>query len=368
MDDTLTLEDVHTVPTQYWRARQDGRVQCDVCPRQCRLHEGQRGLCFVRARLDNQIVLTSYGRSSGFCVDPVEKKPLNHFLPGSAALSFGTAGCNLTCRFCQNWDISTSRNIDALAESAAPADLARTAQGLGCRSVAFTYNDPVIFWEYAADVADACHDVVVKAIAVTAGYMSPGPRAAFYGHLDAANIDLKAFTEDFYHRTCAARLADVLDTLRFIRHETAVWLEITTLLIPGQNDSDEELAAETAWIATELGTNVPLHFSAFHPDYKMMDVPTTPGATLTRARRIAQENGLLYVYTGNVHDTPGGTTTCPGCGTEVVVRDWQAIVRYLLEDDGRCRACGAQIPGVYEGPAGRWGRRRLPVSITSAQR
>jgi pyruvate formate lyase activating enzyme len=363
MDDTITLDDPHTVPTRYWHSLEDGRVQCDVCPRACRLHEGQRGLCFVRARVGDQVVLTSYGRSSGFCVDPVEKKPLNHFLPGSAVLSFGTAGCNLACKFCQNWDISKSREIDTLSDSATPQGLARTAEALGCRSVAFTYNDPVIFWEYAADVADQCHEIGIKAIAVTAGYMCPEPRAAFYRHMDAANVDLKAFTEDFYRRTCAARLADVLDTLRYLRHETEVWFEITTLLIPGRNDSDDELDAETAWIAAELGTDVPLHFSAFHPDYKMMDVPPTPPATLTRARRIALGNGLRYVYTGNVHDTEGGTTTCPGCGAGVVVRDWYAMRRYLLEDDGACRACGTMLPGVYDGPAGHWGRRRLPVSI-----
>jgi pyruvate formate lyase activating enzyme len=363
MDDTITLDDPHTVPTKYWHELEDGRVQCDVCPRACRLHEGQRGLCFVRARVDDQIVLTSYARSSGFCVDPVEKKPLNHFLPGSAVLSFGTAGCNLACRFCQNWDISTSREIDTLADSAAADVLARTAASLGCRSVAFTYNDPVIFWEYAADVADACHQIGIATIAVTAGYMSPEPRAEFYRHLDAANVDLKGFTEDFYHRTCAAHLADVLDTLRYLRHETTVWFEITTLLIPGHNDSDEELEAETAWIATELGDDVPLHFSAFHPDYKMMHVPATPAATLTRARRIALGNGLRYVYTGNVHDTEGGTTTCPGCGSQVVVRDWYAIDRYLLKDDGTCQKCGEQIPGRYDGPAGQWGGRRLPLSI-----
>jgi pyruvate formate lyase activating enzyme len=368
MDDTITLDDPHTVPTRYWHLLQDGRVQCDVCPRQCRLREGQRGLCFVRARVDDRVVLTSYSRSRGFCVDPVEKKPLNHFLPGSAVLSFGTAGCNLACRFCQNWDISTSRKTDTLAGSATPEEIARTAQALGCRAVAFTYNDPVIFWEYAADVADACHGIGIKTIAVSSGYMSPEPRAAFYRHLDAANIDLKAFTEDFYRRTCAARLADVLDTLRYLRHETQVWLEVTTLLIPGHNDSADELDAETAWIAAELGTDVPLHFSAFHPDYKMMDVPSTPVAVLARARRIALGNGLRYVYTGNVHDRQGGTTTCPGCGTKVVVRDWYAIDRYLLEDEGTCRNCGAQVPGVYDGAAGHWGQRRLPVSIDSPGR
>ena len=362
----LTLDDPFTVPTRWWHRLDDGRIQCDVCPRECRLHEGQRGLCFVRARVDDQVVLTSYGRSSGFCVDPVEKKPLNHFLPGSAVLSFGTAGCNLACKFCQNWDISKSREIDTLADAASPEVLAAVAERTGCRSVAFTYNDPVIFAEYAADVADACHDHGIQAIAVTAGYMNPVPRAEFYRHMDAANVDLKAFTEEFYHRTCAAHLADVLDTLRYLRHETDVWLEITTLLIPGRNDSDAEIAAECTWIAANLGPDVPLHFTAFHPDYKMTDVPPTPPATLRRAREIALQQGLQHVYTGNLHDTDGGSTICPGCGRAVVVRDWYRILRYELGDDGACRWCGTRLSGVYDGPAGSWGRRRLPLFISGA--
>jgi pyruvate formate lyase activating enzyme len=361
MADTISLDDPYTRPTEHWHRLDDGRIQCDVCPRACRLHEGQRGLCFVRARVDDQVVLTSYGRSSGFCVDPVEKKPLNHFLPGSSVLSFGTAGCNLACKFCQNWDISKSREIDTLGQAADPAAIAKAAQTSGCRSVAFTYNDPVIFWEYAADVADACHERGIKAIAVTAGYMCTEPRGALYAHMDAANVDLKAFSEDFYHRVCAAKLGWVLDTLRYLRHETDVWFEITTLLIPGHNDSDAEIDAETRWIADELGTDVPLHFTAFHPDYKMLDVPPTPPATLRRARSIAQANGLQHVYTGNIHDAEGGTTYCPGCGQPVVVRDWYAMHTYELDDDGHCRSCGTRLPGVYDGPPGHWGRRRLPL-------
>ncbi|MEZ0367410.1 AmmeMemoRadiSam system radical SAM enzyme [Mycobacterium sp. pUA109] len=355
------MDDPFTVATEYWHRLDDGRIQCDVCPRACKLHDGQRGLCFVRARADDQIVLTSYGRSSGFCVDPVEKKPLNHFLPGSAVLSFGTAGCNLACKFCQNWDISKSREVDTLASAATPDAIAAIADELGCRSVAFTYNDPAIFWEYAADVADACHDRDIKAIAVTAGYMCPAPRAAFYSHIDAANVDVKAFTEDFYRRVCVGHLADVLDTLVYLRQQTEVWVEITTLLIPGRNDGDAEIAAECAWIAEHLGVDVPVHFTAFHPDYKMTDTPPTPPATLTRARAIGRAAGLRYVYTGNVHDLAGGTTTCPGCGTAVVVRDWYAMRHYALSDDGRCTACGQRLPGVYDGPVGHWGRRRLPV-------
>jgi pyruvate formate lyase activating enzyme len=351
----------HTIATSYWHRLEDGRIQCDVCPRNCRLHEGQRGLCFVRARQGDQIVLTTYGRSSGFCIDPVEKKPLNHFLPGTSVLSFGTAGCNLACRFCQNWDISKSREIDTLADEASPEKIARTAKALGCASVAFTYNDPVIFMEYAIDVADACHEVGIKAIAVTAGYMNPEPRAEFYRHMDAANVDLKGFTERFYHELCVGHLEPVKDTLRYLKHETNVWFEITNLLIPGWNDSDEEIDAMTRWVVEELGPDVPMHFTAFHPDYKMLDTPPTPPATLTRARRIALRNGVRYAYTGNVHDAEGGSTYCHGCGTLVIERDWYELGVYRLTDDGRCLECGTQIPGVFAGPPGRWGRRRVPV-------
>lgn len=294
-----------TIPTQYWHMLDDGRVQCDVCPRACKLHEGQRGLCFVRARQDNQIVLTTYGRSSGFCVDPIEKKPLNHFLPGTPVLSFGTAGCNLACKFCQNWDISKSREFDTLADAAAPETIARAAKALGCRSVAYTYNDPVIFMEYAIDVAQACRAQGIRSVAVTAGYMCDEPRRAFYRHMDAANVDLKAFTERFYQQICAGSLQPVLETLLYLKHETDVWFELTTLLIPGENDSEAELEAMTQWVVTSLGPDVPMHFTAFHPDYKMLDKPPTPPATLKRAREIALRNGVRYAYTGNVHDERG---------------------------------------------------------------
>jgi pyruvate formate lyase activating enzyme len=361
--DALSLADPNTVATAYWHALPDGRVQCDVCPRACKLREGQRGLCFVRGRIDDQIVLATYGRSSGFCVDPVEKKPLNHFLPGSSVLSFGTAGCNLACRFCQNWDISKSREIDTLSAAASPDALAAAAQRLGCRSVAFTYNDPVIFMEYAMDVADACHERGISAIAVSAGYINAAPRAEFYRHMDAANIDLKAFTDAFYEKITFSKLPAVLETLEYLRHETEVWFEITTLLIPGHNDSDGEIAEECAWLLEHLGPDVPLHFSAFHPDFKMRDVPPTPPATLRRARRIALEHGLRYVYTGNVHDPDGGTTRCPGCDRPVVVRDWYDIVDYRLTEAGACESCGTTLPGVYAGPLGDWGRRRMPVRL-----
>ncbi|HSQ02993.1 MAG TPA: AmmeMemoRadiSam system radical SAM enzyme, partial [Burkholderiales bacterium] len=315
----------HDYPGRWWHMLDDGRMQCDLCPRDCRLHEDQRGACFVRQRVGDRMILTTYGRSSGFCVDPVEKKPLNHFYPGSSILSFGTAGCNLACKFCQNWDISKSRDMDSLADQATPAAIAEAAVSSGCKSVAFTYNDPVIFAEYAMDVADACHERGVKTVAVTAGYMHAQARREFYAKMDAANVDLKAFTDEFYVKLCGAHLQPVLDTLAYLRHETNVWFEITTLLIPGKNDSDAELRAECQWIMKELGPDVPLHFTAFHPDYKLNDIRATPAATLTRARGIALDEGLHYVYTGNVHDEDGGTTYCPGCHAALVVRDWHLI-------------------------------------------
>ncbi|HEX8805194.1 MAG TPA: AmmeMemoRadiSam system radical SAM enzyme, partial [Acidimicrobiales bacterium] len=357
-----------TFPTKHWHRLPDGRVQCDVCPRACRLREGQRGLCFVRGRVDDEVALLTYGRSSGYCIDPVEKKPLNHFLPGTSVLSFGTAGCNLACRFCQNWDISKSKEMDTLADAAMPDAIAEAALARGCRSVAFTYNDPTIFLEYAMDVADACRARGVKAIAVTAGYIEPEPRRELYAHLDAANVDLKGFTEEFYKRVCIGHLAPVLETLEYLRHETDVWLEITTLLIPGRNDGDEELDQLTGWVAEHLGTDVPLHFSAFHPDFRMMDVPPTPPATLTRAREWGLRNGLQYVYTGNVHDREGSSTWCPGCGAMLVERDWYELGRWHLTDDGRCASCGHAVPGRFDGPPGGWGRRRVPVRLALRER
>jgi pyruvate formate lyase activating enzyme len=355
-------------PTRFWHRLPDGRVQCDVCPRACKLREGDRGLCFVRARSGDAIVLTTYGRSSGFCVDPIEKKPLNHFLPGSAVLSFGTAGCNLTCKFCQNWDISKSREIDTLADEASPETIAAGAGQLGCRSVAFTYNDPVIFLEYAVDVAQACHDLGLNAVAVTAGYICPEPRMAFYRHMDAANVDLKGFTRDFYRRVVGGRLEPVLETLEYLKHDTDVWFEITTLLIPGLNDGDNEVDELSRWVAERLGSDVPLHFTAFHPDWKMRDRPPTPPATLTRAREIALGNGLRYVYTGNVHDRAGGSTYCHGCGQAVIERDWYELGAWRLDDRGRCVACGTACAGVFDGPPGAWGARRLPVRLATMQR
>ena len=350
-------------PARYWHTLPDGRMQCDLCPRDCKLHEGQRGACFVRMREGDQMILTTYGRSSGFCIDPIEKKPLNHFYPGSSVLSFGTAGCNLACKFCQNWDISKSRDMDRLMDQASPEAIAAEAVNYGCKSVAFTYNDPVIFAEYAMDVADACHQVGVKTVAVTAGYMHDQPRRDFYAKMDAANVDLKAFTDDFYFHLTGSHLQPVLDTLLYLKQETDVWLEITTLLIPGHNDSTEELEALSAWVMAKLGPDVPLHFSAFHPDHKMPDVPATPPATLVRARHIALRAGLHHVYTGNVHHIEGDTTFCPACQAPLIVRDWYQINRYRLTPEGCCPDCGAALAGRFDTRAGHFGRQRIPIAM-----
>jgi pyruvate formate lyase activating enzyme len=350
---------------RYWHLLDDGRMQCDLCPRDCKLHVGQRGACFVRMRQGDQMILTTYGRSSGFCIDPIEKKPLNNFYPGSSVFSFGTAGCNLACKFCQNWDISKSRDMDSLMDQASPEAIAAAAVSHHCKSVAFTYNDPVIFAEYAMDVADACHARGVKTVAVTAGYIGEAARRDFFAKIDAANVDLKAFTDDFYFKLTGAHLQPVLDTLVYLKHETNVWFELTTLLIPGHNDSDEELTAMCRWIVTELGPDVPLHFSAFHPDFKMLDVPATPVATLVRARNIALQAGLHYVYTGNVHNIEGDTTFCPNCQAPLIVRDWYLIKKYRLTADGHCPDCGAAVAGRFASKAEHFGRQRIPLMMSA---
>jgi pyruvate formate lyase activating enzyme len=352
-----------TVRARYWTRLDDGRFRCDLCPRACCLKPGQRGVCFVRGADDDGMVLATYGRSSGFCIDPIEKKPLNHFFPGTPILSFGTAGCNLTCKFCQNWDISKAKEFDRLTAKATPERIASAAKQTGCTSVAFTYNDPVIFLEYAVDTAIACHEQGIKTVAVTAGYITEQARPEFFRHMDAANVDLKAFTEDFYHRQCTGHLQPVLDTLSWLKHESDVWFEITTLLIPGQNDGDDELKALSCWVAEKLGPNVPLHFSAFHPAWKVNDLPPTPPATLSRARTIAMQAGLHYVYTGNVHDPKGGSTWCPGCGQPLIERDWYVLGAWNLTADAKCKFCGHEITGRFMEKPGDWGSKRVAVKL-----
>ena len=351
------------IPTKFWHRLDDGRVQCDVCPNRCLLKEGQHGRCFVRAVENGQVVLTTYGRSSGFCVDPIEKKPLNQFFPGTSILSFGTAGCNLSCPFCQNWHISRSREMEMLAEVASPETLARAAESLGCRSVAFTYNDPVVFLEYAVDVAKECRKRNIKTVAVTAGYIHEGAREELFAHMDAANVDLKGFTEDFYRIFCGGDLQTVLDTLVYLRQKTSVWVELTTLLIPGVNDSPGEIDRLSRWIVENLGPDTPIHFTAFHPAWKMTDRPPTPSKTLTEARHIAMGNGLRYVYTGNVNDPDGGSTYCSSCGKKLIGRDGFQITEWNLNAAGGCQFCGTRCAGWFDQRPGTWGPRCVPVSL-----
>lgn len=356
------MSDLHH-PARFWHEIDDGRIQCDVCPRYCKLRDGQRGMCFVRKREGAQMVLTTYGRSSGFCIDPIEKKPLNHFLPGSSVLSFGTAGCNLACRFCQNWDISKSKEFAQLCDAAEPEAIADSAQRLDCASVAFTYNDPVIFLEYADDTAIASHERGLATVAVTAGYVTETARADFFRNIDAVNVDLKSFDENFYWRMCGGHIEPILDTLQYLVHETKVWTEITTLLIPGHNDSEAEVNSACAWILEHLGADVPVHFTAFHPDYRMLDVPPTPLDTVRRARRQAIAAGLHYVYTGNVYDIDGGTTYCPSCNQAVIVRDGYDITSYRLDDEGHCQKCHEAIPGRFRHFTEAYGNRRQAVRL-----
>lgn len=337
-------------PTQYWHQLDDTdekKVQCDLCPRYCQLKEGQRGLCYIRQNTDNQIVLTSYGRSSGFAVDPIEKKPLYHFYPGSKVYSFGTAGCNLNCRFCQNWDISKSRQMDSLMAQAGPEKIAQKALMSGCQSVAYTYNDPVIFHEYAIDVARACQELGLKSVAVTAAYISEQARDEFFAPMDAANVDLKSFSEKFYYKQTGAHLKPVLENILYLSQLEHLWLELTTLLIPGLNDSDKEIHQLCDWIIEHLGPNVPLHFSAFHPDYKMRDRPRTPLNCLLNARQIALDKGLHYVYTGNVNHSVSRSTWCHHCGHLLISRNGYSLSGWGLNETACCEQCGTRCIGRF---------------------
>lgn len=340
-------------PARWWRPIEDGRIQCDLCPRHCRLKDGQRAFCFVRQNQGGKMVLTTYGVSTGFQIDPIEKKPLNHFYPGTTVFSFGTAGCNLGCRFCQNWSISKAKSVARLSSPATPDEIAAAALQKGCSSVAFTYNDPIIWAEYAIDTAAACRRANLKTVAVTAGYITPEARPEFFAAMDAANIDLKAFTEEFYHKLCFAHLKPVLETLKWVRRHTEVWLEVTNLIIPQENDSYDEIRRLADWMVTHLGPDVPLHLTAFHPDFMLRDRPRTPARTLSRARNISLEAGLQYVYTGNVHDPEGQSSYCPGCGTCVIERNRFSLGAYRIHED-RCQVCQHRIAGCFaeKPPAG----------------
>lgn len=334
----------HVLPREamFYEPLPDGHVRCTLCPRSCTIADGHTGVCGVRANQGGRLVALTWGRPSAVHVDPIEKKPLFHFLPGSTILSLGTVGCNMTCRFCQNWDLTRTPIRDATVVDLPPDRVVDLARSEGCPSIAFTYNEPTIFAEYVIDVSVAARAAGLRTVMVTNGYISPGALQAVYPWIDAANVDLKAFHEDFY-REHGGDLKTVLESLAAIQ-ALGVWLEVTTLLIPGLNDSPEEVRAEAAWLRENLGPGVPLHFSAFHPDYRMQDRPRTPPATLHRARAIAQEAGLKYVYEGNVL-SEGSNTWCPACGRLVIERSWNELVAFRLDSQNRC-PCGEVVPLV----------------------
>lgn len=334
---------------RYWTAAENGAVQCDLCPHRCRIAEGQRGRCHVRLNQGGVLIAETWGHPVAMQVDPIEKKPLNHFLPGSRVLSLGTLGCNLSCRFCQNWELShPDRKRASTGKTILPEDVAQLALTRGIPSVAATYNEPTVWAEYALDIADACHEKGVRMVAVSSGYFAEASRLDFFSKMDAANVDLKSFRDDFYRRLCGARLAPVLETLLCIRRETSCWLEVTTLLIPGENDSEAELDELTAWVAEHLGEGTPLHFSAFHPDGEMEDVPRTPSATMRRARERAFANGLRHVYIGNMVGEPEWTATfCQSCGARLVTREGFSAEQGGLDPAGACAQCGQVCEGVW---------------------
>jgi pyruvate formate lyase activating enzyme len=342
----------------WWHAEEDGRILCTLCPRYCRMGDGQAGFCYIRKNIGGKLYSLGYGTSTGFAIDPIEKKPLNHFLPGSRVLSFGTAGCNLGCRFCQNWSISKAKLDDAQSASATPEKIVRLAQRYRVPSIAFTYNDPVIWGEFVIDISRLAREAGLKSVMVTAGYITPEARPEVYRYIDAANVDLKAFSERFYRKITFSHLDPVLGTLKWLKHETNIWLEITNLMIPGENDDPGEIQRLCDWVVENLGDSVPLHFTAFHPDFKMIDRSRTPAATLKRARRSALAAGVKFCYVGNVFDEEGQTTYCPSCKKILIRRSWHDLTRYDLAGD-RC-ACGAKIAGVFAGGTDAGPRRTAP--------
>ena len=334
--------------TALWQKKlSNGKIRCELCPRYCTLDSGQKGFCFIRENIDGEIKLTAYGKPLGFAIDPIEKKPLFHFLPGTEILSFGTAGCNLGCKFCQNWTMSKAKRDYEISQTVYPEHVVALAKKYRVPSIAYTYNEPIIFGEYVIDISRIAREENIKNVMVTAGYIMPEARKDVFKYIDAANVDLKGFSEEFYRKYTLSHLEPVLDTLKWIKNETAIWLEITTLLIPGANDSYDELKAECDWIVENLGDEVPLHFTAFHPDFKMRDVPATSYETLAKAKKIAEKSGIKYCYLGNVSDTKSQTTFCPHCGTPLIKRNWHSVYEYRL-DGNRCPVCGTEISGVFQ--------------------
>ncbi len=343
---------------RWWELAPDGRVHCFLCPRHCRLRDGQAGFCSIRANRDGRLRLLTYGAPAAVHVDPIEKKPLYHFLPGSPVLSLGTVGCNLGCSCCQNWDLSRSRPDEVVARRLAPDEVVALARRHGCPSIAFTYNEPTIWAEYVLDVCAAARRHGLATVMVTNGYVTPEAFHDLYDAIDAANVDLKALSEDFYRRRTVAHLAPVLDTLRRLAAETQVWVEVTNLVIPTLNDDPGDLRRLADWVLAHLGPDVPLHFSAFHPDHELRHLPATPPETLHAARRIARETGLHHVYEGNVHGA-GSHTLCPGCGQPLIRRSWHEVLENRLVD-GRCPDCGTDIPG-------RWNRPHEPALAPASE-
>jgi pyruvate formate lyase activating enzyme len=331
---------------KWWELQQNGKILCTLCPRYCTIGEGQKGFCYIRENIDNKLYSIGYGRPTGFGIDPIEKKPLSHFLPGTNILSFGTAGCNLGCKFCQNWTMSKSKIDDINSLRATPEDVVRIAKKYNTPSIAYTYNDPTIFGEYVIDISRIAREEKIKSVMVTAGYIDKNARKDVYKYIDAANVDLKAFTETFYHKLTFSHLQDVLDTLIWLKHDTDIWLEITTLLIPGENDTQDEIKMLSGWIAENLEDDVPLHFTAFHPDFKMKDKPATPYSTLNLARNTALAEGIKFCYVGNVHSIEGQTTYCPNCGKPIITRDWHSVLDLKINED-KCEYCGEKIAGVF---------------------
>ena len=330
---------------RWWETMSDGRLHCYLCPRHCHIGEGQAGFCFIRKNEGGRLLQLGYGRPAAVAMDPIEKKPLNHFFPGTKVLSMGTAGCNMGCFFCQNWDISKAKADQVNAVDLSPEQVVDLALEHGAPSIAFTYNEPTIWGEYVIDIAKVARAEGLNTVMVSNGYITREAFFDVYEHIDAANIDLKAFTEKFYSKITLTHLQPVLDTLKWLRHETDVWFEMTNLMIPTLNDDTDEVKQLCDWVLTNLGDDVPLHFTAFHPDFKLNDKPPTPPETLHRARSLAMQMGLKYVYEGNVF-SDGGNTICPGCKQTIVRRSWHAVTRNDIRD-GACKNCGTKIAGVF---------------------
>jgi pyruvate formate lyase activating enzyme len=334
-------------PARWWRTLSDGRIHCYLCPRQCHIGEGQHGFCFIRENVGGELVQLGYGRPAALAVDPIEKKPLFHFHPGSRVLSLGTAGCNLGCQFCQNFDMSKARSMQEDSSCMSPKQIVNLAIARDAPAIAFTYNEPTIWAEFVIDIAKMAHAAGLRTVMVSNGYISREAFSEVYEHIDAANIDLKGYSEEFYSKVTLSHLAPVLDTLRWLRRETSVWFEITNLIIPGLNDSREDTNELCEWVLGELGNDVPLHFTAFHPDFKMLDREPTPPETILRAREEALAAGLKYVYAGNILTRDGGNTQCPNCSRTLIRRSWHRIEEIAIVN-GRCRNCNTEIAGEFD--------------------